>query len=106
VARDTGFHRAPSRSDVLLLRRQLLQLRSAELRLRVERDVIRLAPALALADRGVAGLHWLRAHPEWPLGAAVVLVLLKPRRALRWGLQLWWGWRSVRRALEWIDRRR
>jgi hypothetical protein len=104
--RDAGFHRAPSRSEVLLLRQQLLQLRSAELRLRVERDVMRLAPSLVLADRGVAGLHWFREHPEWPLGAAVVLILLKPRRALRWGMRLWWGWRTARQALEWADRRR
>jgi phage gp46-like protein len=48
----------------------------------------------------------LREHPEWPIGAAVVVVLLKPRRALRWGMRLWWGWRTARRALEWVDRRR
>jgi len=106
VARDVRFQHTPSRKEVLLLRRQSLQLRSAELRLRVERDVMRLAPSLALADRGVAGLHWLREHPEWPIGAAVVVVLLKPRRALRWGMRLWWSWRTARRALEWVDRRR
>lgn len=106
MARDTGLHHTPSRREVLLLRRQSLQLRSAELRLRIERDVVRLAPSLALADRGMAGLRWLREHPEWPIGAAVLLVLLKPGRALRWGTQLWWGWRTARRALEWIDRRR
>jgi hypothetical protein len=106
VARDARFRPTPSRKEVLLLRRQSLQLRSAELRLRVERDVMRLAPSLALADRGVAGLRWLREHPEWSLGAAMVMVLLKPRRVLRWGMRLWWGWRTARRALEWIDRRR
>lgn len=67
---------------------------------------MRLGPMLALADRGVAGLNWLRARPGYPLAAAAVLALWKPRRALRWGLRLWWGWRSLRQALAWIDQRR
>lgn len=106
MVRDARLHRTLSRREALLLRQQSLALRSIELRLQVARDVMRLAPTLVLADRGVAGLHWLRAHLGYPLAAAAVLALWKPRRALRWGLRLWWGWRSVRQALAWIDQRR
>lgn len=106
VVRDARYHPALSHRETLLLRQQSLALRSTELRLRLERDIVGLAPTLALVDRGVAGLHWFRAHPEYPLGAAAVLALLRPRRALRWGLRLWWGWRSARQALAWIDQRR
>lgn len=67
---------------------------------------MRLAPALTLADRGVAGLQWVRSHPEYPLGALAVLALVRPRRALRWGMRLWWVWRSARQALAWMDHRR
>jgi hypothetical protein len=106
VVRDARFHHALSRREILLLRQQSLALRSIELRLQMERDVMRLAPTLALVDRGISGLHWLRTHPQYPLGAAAVVALLRPRRALRWGMRLWWGWRSVRQALTWIDQRR
>ena len=100
---DARVPHALNRRDALLLRQHALVLRSNELRLRLERDVIRLAPTLALADRGLAGLHWVRAHPEYPLGALAVLALARPRRVLRWGLRLWWVWRSARQALAWMD---
>ena len=58
---------------------------------------------LALADRVRAGWLWLRAHPQLPLAAAVVLVVLRPRRAWRWGLRLWWGWRSWQRMQRWLQ---
>jgi len=51
-----------------------------------------------LADRVREGVHWLARHPEWPLGAALLIVLLRPGRALRWasfGLQ---GYALYRRA--------
>ena len=42
---------------------------------------------LALADRVHEAWRWLRAHPEAPLAALVVVAVLRPRRAWRWGLR-------------------
>ena len=86
------------RRGELLARRERLRLRSAELRLRIAGDAQVLRSPLALADQVRSGVHWLRTHPEWPLGALVMVVIVRPRRALRWAGKLWWGWRLWRRA--------
>lgn len=95
----------PSRAErqlALARRQQALLLRSADLRGALGRDLRRLQAPLALADRLRGGWHWLRAHPELPLAAAAVLVVLRPRRAWRWSLRLWWAWRSWRRLQRWL----
>jgi hypothetical protein len=84
--------------ELLVLQRQLALLaRSDELRASLKLQVAALRPALNWAERAREGWLWLRAHPEWPLGAALVLVVLRPRRSLRWGLRLWSGWRLWQR---------
>jgi len=85
------------RATALALRQRVLLTRSAELRARFAADVQVLAPPLRLADHVQAGWRWLRAHPAVPAALLVALALLRPRRALRWGLRLWWGWQTVRR---------
>ncbi len=87
----------PRRAAVLARRQQSLLLRSAELRGQLARDAMVWQPPLALADRVHAGWRWLRAHPEGPLAAVAVLLVLRPRRALRWGWRLWSGWRLWQR---------
>lgn len=82
----------------LQLRRELLRLRSAELRLSLHLHARALETPLAIADEARAGARWLREHPEWPLGALATLLVLRPRRVLRWGGRLWWGWRMWHRA--------
>lgn len=79
-------------------RRERLRLRSTELRVAIGERARVLEPPLALADQVHRGVAWLRTHPQWPLGALAMLVLLRPRRALRWGGRLWWGWRLWRRS--------
>lgn len=86
------------RARELQLKRERLRVRSAELRLAVRRESQVLELPLAVADRVVAGARWLRRNPQWPLGALAVLVVLRPRRALRWAARAWWGWRLWRRA--------
>jgi len=83
----------PRRATALVRRQQQLLVRSSELRGQLARDALAWQPPLALADRVHAGWRWLRAHPEAPLAAAAVLLVLRPRRALRWGWRLWSGWR-------------
>lgn len=82
-------------------RREDLLSRSAMLRARLRHEAAAFETPLQLADQGLQGLHWLRTHPEWPLAALGVWVLLGPRRALRWASRGWWLWRGLRRVAAW-----
>lgn len=88
---------SPPQPDALARRLQLLLARSSLLRAELGLHAAELQRPLALADGVRDGWHWLRTHPQWPAGAVVVLALLRPRRALRWGLRLWAAWGVVRR---------
>ncbi len=70
--------------EELLRRRERLLLRSAGLRADWAEHVQGLRRPLQLADRARAAGSWLAQHPQWPIGAAIVLVLVRPSRALRW----------------------
>lgn len=85
------------RAAALLERQHRLLRRSTELRGRLAADAVVLRRPLALADRVREGWRWLRAHPEVPLAALVVVAVLRPRRAWRWGLRAWSGWLTLRR---------
>lgn len=55
---------------------------------------------LGVADSAVRGVRYLQARPEYVGTAVVVLLILSPRRAIRWarrGFFVWRTWRSVRR---------
>ncbi len=80
----------------LARRQQQLLLRSAELRNRWSAQVQPWQAPLAVADRVRETGRWLASHPEAPLAGLVVLTVMRPRRVWRWGLRLWWGWRTWR----------
>jgi hypothetical protein len=82
----------------LELERERLLARSAQLRIELGTQSSVLRTPLTMVDKVRAGAHWLRHHPEWPLGALVVLVLLRPGRVVRWSARLLWGWQLWRRA--------
>ena len=86
----------------LQIRREQLRLRSTELRLLVADQARVLVAPLALADQLRAGLRWLREHPEGPLLLLGLVVVLRPRRALRWAGRLWWGWGLWQRGRRWL----
>jgi hypothetical protein len=86
----------------LALKRQRLQLKSAEQRLSLRRDLTEFAPVFSAADTVQAGIAYVRQHPEWLVGAAVVLLVARPRALFRWlqrGLVAWQVARQVRRAI-------
>ena len=87
----------------LQLRQQRLLIRSTELRLQLRADLQRLQRPAAWADQVKAGLHWLYQNPLWPTGVLVLLLILKPRRALAWGGRLWWLWKSAPLLRHWRD---
>ena len=77
-----------------------------------ERLVVQLqvweAP-LALADKGFAAARFARRNPQWIVAAAVLLLVLRPRRALSWarnGLIAWRAWRWISQSLRGLATRR
>jgi hypothetical protein len=94
------------RTAELELRRQRLLLRSAELRIDLARHARGLKGPLAAVDRLRAEWNWLMRHPWWPVGAVAVFAFFRPRRVLRWGGRLWWGWTSFRRLQNWLSKGR
>lgn len=80
-------------------RREQLLMRCAALRARLRHQAQALEAPLQRVDQGLQAARWLRAHPEWPLAAVGVWVVLRPRRAFRWALRGWWLWRGARRLL-------
>jgi len=82
----------------LLLRQQLLQRRSQQLRSSLAEQVVVLERPLAVMDTVQRGLKWLYAHPLVPLGALTVLVVFRPRQVARWSGRLWWTWQAWRRV--------
>jgi hypothetical protein len=93
----------PDRAEVLRRREQLI-LRSGLLRTQWSQQIQVLRRPLGVADQARAGVQWLMQHPEWPLGVAALIFVLRPGRALRWasyGLQ---GYGLYRRAQRLLNR--
>lgn len=89
-------------NDDLALRQQRLLTRSAQLRLSLETQAQVFKTPLALADQARNALQWLSRNPQWPLGALLVLVVLRPRRIIIWGGRLWWAWGAFKRARNFV----
>ena len=53
---------------------------------------------LGVADKARSATQWLLQHPEWPLGVAALLIVLRPGRALRWASYAWQGYGLYRRV--------
>ena len=87
----------------LILHQQHLLRRSSNLRadLAVQGQVLK--KPLSQVEQIKDGWGWLRSHPQWPMGAAVVLLLVRPRKTLVWGGRLWWGWQTYKRIHGWIE---
>jgi hypothetical protein len=61
-----------------------------------------LKSALGTADVALAGVDWLKAHPEAVGVTVVVIVVASPKRAWRWARRaffVWRSWQSVRISL-------
>jgi small neutral amino acid transporter SnatA (MarC family) len=88
--------------------RRLAQIRVRRERLlakaAAQRDEVALllspwATPLAVADRGVAAVTYVRAHPSVVLVAAAAFVVLSPKRAYRWARTGFAAWRAYRWAV-------
>lgn len=83
----------------LVERRERLVAQAAAQRLALARDMERWRMPLALADQGLAGLRYLRLHPQWLIGPILLLAVLRPRRVGKWLGRGWVSWRVSRRLL-------
>ena len=91
-------------NDDLVLRQQRLLMRSVELRSNLTDQAQVFKRPLAVADQARAALQWLYRNPQWPLGALVVVAVLKPRRAIIWSGLFLLAWRSFKRVQNWISK--
>lgn len=90
-----------SHQQLLDARCEALQARNAVLRRQLTAHSRVLQAPLAVADRMLTGLRWLRAHPQWLLAGAATLLILRPHRTWRLGLRLWSGWRLWQQLRRW-----
>jgi hypothetical protein len=77
-------------------RRATLIARAENQRDALGQATVPLRVPLELADRGLAGIQYLRQHPEWLAGGAVLALLLRPRRIITWAQRGWLAWRFTR----------
>lgn len=59
-----------------------------------------LSRPLGFVDRCIGALRYVLARPPLVAGAALILVLLRPRRALKWAGRAWGFWQSYRWLLK------
>ena len=86
----------------LALKRQRLEWQAQVQRQDLERHLQVFLPAFTAADRIRSGAKFLRAHPQWLAGAAVVAAVLRPRKAWRWaqrGFVAWRLWKKLQDKL-------
>lgn len=50
---------------------------------------------LALADRGLAALRYVRSHPAWIVGGGILFAAVRPARAGKWLGLGWAAWKIL-----------
>jgi hypothetical protein len=81
-----------SELNEVIARRQLLLARSALQRATFARGIVPWQPRLALVDRGVAAVRYVRRYPATLAAAGLLVAALRPRIGSLWlqrGLLLW-----------------
>ncbi len=78
----------------LSLRKQRLQIRAARQRESLAADFVALSPIFTTADRVRAGVDYLRRNPHWLVGAAVFVIVARPRAVLRWAQHAFFVWQA------------
>ena len=66
----------------LRLRRERLIARSAVQRVELARELAPLSGPIALVERGLSGIVWLRRHPVAIAVGVAVMMVIRPRRIL------------------------
>ena len=90
-------------------RRAHLMARAAVERERISVQLHAWEAPLVLVDKSIAAARYVRRNPQWIVAAVVLLVVLRPRRALslaRNGLIAWRAWRWISQSLRGLAIRR
>jgi YqjK-like protein len=82
----------------LAKRREHLVAQAAGQRLLLAQSVEAWRAPLALADRGLAVVSYIKIHPAWMVGTSVALLTVaRPSRVGKWFQRGWVAWQVVRR---------
>ncbi|MEY3124763.1 MAG: hypothetical protein RLZZ573_1283 [Pseudomonadota bacterium] len=84
--------------DELTAHKHRLIVRSATLRMAWREQVQAIKRPLVVVEQAQSGMQWLVRNPQWVVGGAVLLGVLRPRRVLAWAGRLWWGWNLYTRT--------
>ncbi len=85
------------RLTLLTERRRRLVAQAAAQRTTLAHDLQPWRARLARVDQGVAVFRYVGRHPALLVGAALLLVALRPRRAGKWLQRSWLVWQLGRR---------
>ena len=85
------------RLTLLAERRHRLVAQAAAQRTALAHDLQPWRARLALVDQGVAVFRYVGRHPALMVGAALLLIALRPRRAGKWLQRGWLAWQLGRR---------
>ena len=85
------------RLTLLAERRHRLVAQAAAQRTALAYDLQPWRARLALVDQGVAVFRYVGRHPALMVGAALLLIALRPRRAGKWLQRGWLAWQLGRR---------
>lgn len=81
----------------IALRRERLIADTARQRAALQQTAQVWRGPLAVADRGVAALRYLKRHPIWLVGGVAAVVLLYPRGMQKWLARGWAAYSIVRK---------
>jgi hypothetical protein len=82
-------------------RRELLLARIALQRVRVELELRNLEQPIKIVDRGIAVVHYLKAHPVLVAAGVAALTVVGRRRIAAWVGRGWVAWRGLRTLAGW-----
>lgn len=88
-----------SELDAVIARRQLLLAQSALQRATLAQEIAPWQPRLAWVDRGIAAGRYLQRYPAALAAAGLLLVALRPHRAVAWFERGWMLWQVGSRLL-------
>lgn len=86
----------------LATRHGALKARIDAQRLQLAHHALPLEKALAVGDKALDGVDWIKHHPAEVGLALAVVAMTGPRRAWRWtrrGFFVWRGWQSLKNSL-------
>lgn len=89
----------------LALKKQRLQIASESLRTGFAKHAAGLMPAFRTVDHLAEAARWLRRHPQLVVAAGVALIVMRPKRAWRWGQRAFVGWQAWQKVRGFLQRR-